>query len=146
MRKNQKNHAQVLSYNQVLEMLPELTYLVNEIQDSYQKTKKLRRTHEKLENSNYSEKRIFRENIIIERQLMLEYTKMEEIAEEIEDLGGILQSASEGLVDFVVFLNGKRVHLCWQMGEDNLLYWHFPGQPCAKRKLIAPHISKSEKN
>ncbi len=46
---------------------------------------------------------------------------------EIEHLAGcgiVLRDPESGLVDFPAELEGRRVFLCWRLGEDRVGYWH----------------------
>lgn len=46
------------------------------------------------------------------------------IAKEIQGLGCELKDIDMGLVDFPALREGRRVYLCWRLGEPKLLYWH----------------------
>jgi hypothetical protein len=43
---------------------------------------------------------------------------------QIRDLGVLLKDAGKGLCDFPYLRQGKVVYLCWQLGEENIGYWH----------------------
>ena len=43
---------------------------------------------------------------------------------QIKDLGVHLKDAEKGLCDFPYVRQGKVVYLCWQLGEENIGYWH----------------------
>ena len=50
-----------------------------------------------------------------------------EITRVIKDIlktGAELKDLSRGLVDFPHLSEGKEVLLCWQLGEEKLLFWH----------------------
>ena len=38
--------------------------------------------------------------------------------------GIIVRDPERGLVDFPALREGREVHLCWQMGEDEVRHWH----------------------
>lgn len=38
--------------------------------------------------------------------------------------GILLRDPETGLVDFPAELDGRRVFLCWRLGEDNVAFWH----------------------
>lgn len=44
--------------------------------------------------------------------------------EELETLGVELKDLSRGLVDFRALMDGREVYLCWQLGEDEVAFWH----------------------
>lgn len=43
---------------------------------------------------------------------------------EIEEMGVLIKDINRGLVDFPTLRDGKEVFLCWELGEDNIRYWH----------------------
>lgn len=45
-------------------------------------------------------------------------------AEAIHELGGVVKDPESGLVDFPALREGDEVLLCWQVGEDEIRYWH----------------------
>lgn len=56
----------------------------------------------------------------------------------LDELGVVLKSASTGLVDFLSYQDGELVELCWELGEDEVRYWHRIGEGYAGRKPIRP--------
>jgi hypothetical protein len=62
---------------------------------------------------------------------------MVEAAERLEQLGVIVKDADRGLVDFPALReNGEEVLLCWQVGEDEIAYWHGLEEGFAGRKPL----------
>lgn len=56
---------------------------------------------------------------------------------EIEDRGIVLRDLERGLVDFPsAHPSGRAVLLCWQLGEDDLAWWHLPEDGFAGRKRL----------
>jgi hypothetical protein len=43
---------------------------------------------------------------------------------QIKDMGVVLKDADKGLCDFPYMRQGRVVYLCWQLGEDNIEFWH----------------------
>ena len=43
---------------------------------------------------------------------------------QIKDMGVLLKDADKGLCDFPYVRQGRVVYLCWQLGEDQIQYWH----------------------
>lgn len=56
--------------------------------------------------------------------------------DEIEDLGCFLENIEEGVVDIPSKIDGERVMLCWQIGEEEILYYHKRGESKQQRLLI----------
>lgn len=51
----------------------------------------------------------------------------EEIKKDISaiiDTGCILRDVDRGLIDFYSIMDETVVFLCWQQGEDSVMYWH----------------------
>ena len=46
------------------------------------------------------------------------------IVEEIHELGLLVKDLDTGLVDFPSLRDGEEVLLCWQLGEDEVAFWH----------------------
>jgi hypothetical protein len=60
----------------------------------------------------------------IEEELDKDTQRLREFVEELKHLGVEPKSATEGLVDFPSVVEGRRVYLCWKLGEPEVLYWH----------------------
>jgi hypothetical protein len=50
--------------------------------------------------------------------------ELERCIEELTALGAQVKDLDTGLVDFPSFRNGEEVLLCWQLGEDEIGWWH----------------------
>jgi hypothetical protein len=51
-------------------------------------------------------------------------TDLARTLEEIQSLGAIVKDLDSGLVDFPSVRDGEDVLLCWQLGEDEVGFWH----------------------
>jgi hypothetical protein len=60
----------------------------------------------------------------VQQELAREEGKLREYERELSDLGVVLQSAPEGLVDFPALFDGRLVFLCWKYNEPEVLFWH----------------------
>jgi hypothetical protein len=75
----------------------------------------------------------------IEGELEKDAERVHEYVEELRALGAEPKSVTEGLVDFPATFEGRRVFLCWRLGEPEVGFWHeadagFRGrQPIANR-------------
>lgn len=56
--------------------------------------------------------------------------------EGIQELGGLVKDAGEGLVDFLAKREGEDVLLCWKLGEDEIAHWHGLEEGFAGRKPV----------
>ena len=60
-------------------------------------------------------------------------TELARLLEQVQSLGVIVKDLDTGLVDFPSVREGESVLLCWQLGEDEVGFWHsyedgFPGR------------------
>jgi len=57
-------------------------------------------------------------------QITREFQRLDLLVREIKRTGAILKDINNGLVDFLAKREGRDIYLCWQYGEDSVLYWH----------------------
>ncbi len=51
-------------------------------------------------------------------------TTLARALEQIQALGVVVKDLDSGLVDFPSVRDGEDVLLCWQLGEDEVAFWH----------------------
>jgi hypothetical protein len=56
--------------------------------------------------------------------------------EKLQSLGVLVKDLDRGLVDFPALRHGEEVLLCWQVGEDEIAYWHGLEEGFAGRKPL----------
>ena len=61
---------------------------------------------------------------------------LQECVEELTGLGVQVKDLDTGLVDFPSLRDGEEVLLCWQLGEDEIGWWHTPEAGFAGRQPI----------
>lgn len=54
----------------------------------------------------------------------------------IHELGAVVKDLDTGLVDFPARHEGEELYLCWQLGEDEVAYWHGVEEGFAGRKPL----------
>jgi hypothetical protein len=64
------------------------------------------------------------ELVQIQAEMEKDTLRLREYAGELRELGVEPKSGTEGLVDFPALLNGRKVYLCWKLGESRVLFWH----------------------
>ena len=64
------------------------------------------------------------ELVQVEKDMQTDTLRLHEYIAELRALGVEPKSGEEGLVDFPALLNGRKVYLCWKLGEARVLYWH----------------------
>jgi hypothetical protein len=63
-------------------------------------------------------------------------TELVAVVEELQDLGVQVKDLDRGLVDFPCEHRGRVVLLCWELGEDEVAYWHGTEEGFAGRKPL----------
>jgi hypothetical protein len=58
------------------------------------------------------------------RQVGVAFLEVRRLLETVEQAGIVLRDIDRGLVDFPALMNGREVYLCWELGEDEVGYWH----------------------
>ena len=56
--------------------------------------------------------------------------------DELQRLGVLVKDLDRGLVDFPCVHRGRELLLCWQLGEDEVAYWHGLEEGFAGRKPL----------
>jgi hypothetical protein len=73
----------------------------------------------------------------LEEDFERETAAMAEAVARLERFGVIVKDADRGLVDFPALReSGEEVLLCWQVGEDEIGYWHGLEEGFAGRKPL----------
>jgi hypothetical protein len=73
----------------------------------------------------------------VKQELEKDRRRLREYASELEQLGVTVRSATDGVVDFPSKLEGRRVSLCWKIGEAEVLHWHEVDGNFDDRQLLA---------
>jgi hypothetical protein len=73
---------------------------------------------------------------ILEEEFEREGAKVAGCVERLESLGVLVKDLDRGLVDFPALHEGDEVLLCWQVGEDEVAYWHGVDEGFAGRKPL----------
>jgi hypothetical protein len=55
---------------------------------------------------------------------------------ELAEVGVELKDYTAGVVDFPCLAGGREVRLCWRFGEEQVRYWHEPGDCSGARRPI----------
>ncbi len=64
------------------------------------------------------------ELVQVQKEMESDKARLREYVEELRALGVEPKSGTEGLVDFPALLNGRKVYLCWKLGESRVRFWH----------------------
>jgi hypothetical protein len=63
--------------------------------------------------------------------------RLEQLLDELSEVGVELKDYQSGLVDFVGRHEGRDVYLCWKLGEERIAWWHELNAGFAGRKSVA---------
>ena|ERR1019366_7793079 len=77
-----------------------------------------------------------REQTHVQRQLDGTLDRLQDLVNELADVGCELKDYQTGLIDFVGWHQGREVYLCWKLGEDKISYWHELNAGFSGRKPI----------
>ena len=58
------------------------------------------------------------------RQVGVAFLEVRRLIESVEQAGIVLRDIDRGLIDFPTLMDGREVYLCWELGEDDVGYWH----------------------
>jgi hypothetical protein len=58
------------------------------------------------------------------RQVGVAFLEVRQLLGAIEESGIVLRDIDRGLVDFPAVIDGREIYLCWELGEDDVGYWH----------------------
>jgi len=50
--------------------------------------------------------------------------RLQELVDELTDIGCEIKDYQTGLIDFVARHEGRDVYLCWRLGEGSITHWH----------------------
>ena len=62
--------------------------------------------------------------------------RLARLVDEITSHGAQVKDLDSGLIDFPAFHHGETVLLCWQLGEDEIAWWHRVDDGFAGRRRL----------
>lgn len=90
----------------------------------------------------YSFKLFFEKKIQLNKTITLLYKQIEEI----EELGILIKSLDEGLIDFPSIRFNEEVWLCWNIEEEKIKFWHGKNEGFIGRKPLSIKGNYNEDN
>jgi hypothetical protein len=58
------------------------------------------------------------------RQVGEAFLEVRQLLAALEDAGIVVRDIDRGLIDFPAVRDGTEVYLCWELGEDDVTFWH----------------------
>lgn len=95
-----------------------------------------------ISSKDYSFKLFFEKKIQLNKTITLLYKQIEEI----EELGILIKSLDEGLIDFPSLRFNEEVWLCWNIGEEKIKFWHGKNEGFIGRKPLSIKGNYNEDN
>ncbi|MBA3977415.1 MAG: DUF2203 domain-containing protein [Nitrosopumilus sp.] len=90
----------------------------------------------------YSFKLFFEKKNQLNKIISLLYKQIEEI----EELGILIKSLDEGLIDFPSIRFNEEVWLCWKIEEEKIRFWHRKNEGFIGRKPLSSKGNYNEDN
>ncbi|MEJ7813310.1 MAG: DUF2203 domain-containing protein [Gemmatimonadaceae bacterium] len=78
------------------------------------------------------------ESQLIEREVHELAAEIQSYVQELDQLGIEIKDYTTGLIDFPGELAGRRVWLCWRLGEAAVEYWHELDAGYSGRQRLTP--------
>ena len=76
----------------------------------------------------------------LEREAQALAREIDSFQQELAQLGIELKDRRIGLVDFPSEMNGRRILLCWRLGEPEVQFWHELDAGYAGRQPLSPSL------
>lgn len=58
------------------------------------------------------------------RQVGVAFLEVRRLLGALEESGIVLRDIDRGLLDFPAIADGREIYLCWELGEEEIAYWH----------------------
>ncbi len=78
--------------------------------------------------------------VALEREIQGIAREIDQFQAELESLGIQLKDRRIGLIDFPSEMDGRRVLLCWRLGEASVQFWHDENTGYAGRQPLSPTL------
>lgn len=75
---------------------------------------------------------------VLQRESETIVAKLNSLQAELTEIGVELKDWESGLVDFPGLHEGRKVWLCWKLGEEGIAFWHEHDEGFRGRKAITP--------
>ena len=130
------NRRTVFTVEQANQMLPLVRSIAADISELWQDVSSREERLSLVRYNREDRDDVYSEELVeIEKGLMLDTQRLQELMRELRDLG-LVPGDSKGSVGFPSMLEGRKVVLSWQLGESEVAYWHEYDQGFDDRQLL----------
>jgi hypothetical protein len=138
MTRKRTEKKDCFSIEQATAMLPLVSVIAADISHlSRDLIDRRRRLEYLLAGRNPHDKDVYHEELVqVQADLEKDNRCLREYIIELKALGVEPANGPEGIVDFPSVLDGRKVALCWKIGEPEVVYWHDPEAGCAQRRPL----------
>ena len=130
---------QIFTIEQARAMLPLLRLIVTDISLSHRELTERKSNLPRMlrRNEGSSRFQVYDAEIVeIQEDLQNETAHLDDYVSELEQLGVILRSAHDGIVDFPAQIDDTPAFYTWQMEQPDVLEYHWADESTADRKPI----------
>jgi hypothetical protein len=138
MTRKRTEKKDVFSIEQATAMLPLVSVIAADISHlSRDLIDRRRRLEYLMAGRNPNDHDVYHEELVqVQADLEQDSRNLREYLGELKALGVEPANGPEGLVDFPAILDGRKVALCWKLGEPEVNYWHEAEAGCAQRRPL----------
>jgi hypothetical protein len=138
MTRKRPEHKDSFSIEQATAMLPLVSVIAADIsQLSRDLIERRRRLEYLMAGRNPNDHDVYHEELVqVQADLERDSRTLRDYIGELQKLGVEPANGPEGLVDFPSILDGRKVALCWKLGEPEVTYWHDRDAGCAHRRPL----------
>jgi len=134
----------VFSIEQARSMLPLLRLIVTDISLSHRELTERRSTLRRMlrNHQGNSKFKVYDQEIVeIQNDLKEQSAHLEEYISELEQLGVVLRSAHDGIVDFPTLIEDNPAFFTWNMEQNDVSDFHWANESTADRRPFDPGVS-----
>jgi hypothetical protein len=138
MTRKRTEPKESFSIEQATAMLPLVSVIAGDISHlSRDLLDRRRRLEYLLAGRSPNDRDVYHEELVqVQTDLENDNTRLVEYLAELKALGVDPANGPEGMVDFPSILDGRKVALCWKIGEPEVSYWHEVDAGCAHRRPL----------
>jgi hypothetical protein len=136
MTHKRAKHRDAFTIEEANAMLPLVRAIVADLTELFRDVnERRRRLSFLLAGRNPNDHDLYHEELVqIEQELEKDTRRLHDFREELRALGVESENGPEGYVDFPSILDGRKVCLCWKLGEPELLFWHDRDANCTQQR------------